>query len=117
MFYIWAFNSGCEWPMYNASFNLRHYGENMFEKRQVITVLIRKQQHGLHQECLSDMQVKIRFSDSIRKPGEATSLIITAEPGSQVAVTAVDKSVHLLKGGNELSQDDVRLLLLLLFFC
>ena len=73
----------------------------MFEKRQVITVLIRKQQHGLHQECLSDMQVKIRFSDSIRKPGEATSLIITAEPGSQVAVTAVDKSVHLLKGGND----------------
>lgn len=51
-------------------------------------------------------EVKIRFSDSIRKPGEATSLIITAEPGSQVAVTAVDKSVHLLKGGNELSQDD-----------
>ena len=88
----------------------------MFEKRQVITVLI-KQQHGLHQECLSNMQVKIRFSDSIRKPGEGTSLIITAEPGSQVAVTAVDKSVHLLKGGNELSQDDVRLLLLLLFFC
>lgn len=34
--------------MYNASFNLRHYGENMFEKRQVMTVFKKKQQHGLH---------------------------------------------------------------------
>ena len=50
----------------------------------------------------------MRFADSIRKPGESTRLIITAAPGSQVAVTAVDKSVHLLKGGNELTQDDVR---------
>ncbi|XP_078348546.1 C3 and PZP-like alpha-2-macroglobulin domain-containing protein 8 isoform X2 [Oculina patagonica] len=51
-------------------------------------------------------KVDVRFSDSIRKPGEPTRLIITAAPGSQVAVTAVDKSVHLLKGGNELTQDD-----------
>lgn len=28
--------------MYNASFNLRHYGENMFEKRQVMTVFKKK---------------------------------------------------------------------------
>ena len=53
-------------------------------------------------------QVNIRFADSVRKPGEPTRLIITAAAGSQVAVTAVDKSVHLLKGGNELTEDDVR---------
>ena len=52
-------------------------------------------------------QVDVRFADSIRKPGEPTRLIITAAPGSRVAVTAVDKSVHLLKEGNELTQDDV----------
>ena len=58
-------------------------------------------------------QVNIRFADSVRKPGEPTRLIITAAAGSQVAVTAVDKSVHLLKGGNELTEDDVRELVLL----
>ena len=52
-------------------------------------------------------QVYVRFTDSIRKPGEPTRLIITATPGSRVAVTAIDKSVHVLKGGNELTQDDV----------
>ena len=52
-------------------------------------------------------QVDVRFADSIRKPGEPTKLIITAAPGSRVAVTAVDKSVHLLEEGNELTQDDV----------
>ena len=50
----------------------------------------------------------MRFADGIRKPGEQTRLIITAAPGSLVAVAAVDKSVHLLKGGNELTVDDVR---------
>ena len=54
-------------------------------------------------------QVNIRFAESVRKPGEQSRLIITAAAGSQVAVTAVDKSVHLLKGGNELTLDDVRL--------
>lgn len=52
--------------------------------------------------------MKIRFADKVRHPGEHTRLIIKAAMGSQVAVTAVDKSVHLLKGGNELTIDDVR---------
>ena len=56
-------------------------------------------------------QVNMRFADGIRKPGEQTRLIITAAPGSLVAVAAVDKSVHLLKGGNELTVDDVRFFL------
>ena len=44
------------------------------------------------------LQVNLRFADSVRKPGENTRIIITAAPGSQVALAAVDKSVYLLKG-------------------
>ncbi|XP_020628880.1 alpha-2-macroglobulin-like isoform X2 [Orbicella faveolata] len=57
-------------------------------------------------EDILENKVDVRFAESIRKPGEPTKLIITAAPGSRVAVTAVDKSVHLLKEGNELTQDD-----------
>ncbi|CAH3159931.1 unnamed protein product [Porites lobata] len=51
-------------------------------------------------------KVNLRFADSVRKPGENTRIIITAAPGSQVALAAVDKSVYLLKGGNQLTTDD-----------
>lgn len=47
----------------------------------------------------------MRFADSVRKPGQSTRLIITAAPGSLVAVAAVDKSVQ---EENELTLDDVR---------
>ena len=58
------------------------------------------------------LQVNLRFADSVRKPGENTRIIITAAPGSQVALAAVDKSVYLLKGGNQLTTDDVSRLIL-----
>ena len=58
------------------------------------------------------LQVNLRFADSVRKPGENTRIIITATPGSQVALAAVDKSVYLLKGGNQLTTDDVSRLIL-----
>ena len=58
------------------------------------------------------LQVNLRFADSIRKPGENTRIIITAAPGSQVALAAVDKSVYLLKGGNQLTTDYVSCLIL-----
>ena len=47
------------------------------------------------------------FEDKERKPGEKTNLILKASPGSRVAFVAVDKSVHLLKTGNELTMDKV----------
>ena len=47
------------------------------------------------------------FAESERRPGEQTRLIVKAAQGSRVAITAVDKSVHLLKGGNELTEADV----------
>ena len=56
------------------------------------------------------LQVKIRFADTQRQPGEKTRLIIKAAQGSKVAITAVDRSVHLLEEGNELSEADVSLL-------
>ena len=58
------------------------------------------------------LQVNLRFADNVRKPGENTRIIITAAPGSQVALAAVDKSVYLLKGGNQLTTDDVSRLIL-----
>ncbi|XP_068740975.1 alpha-2-macroglobulin-like isoform X2 [Montipora capricornis] len=51
-------------------------------------------------------EVNISFANTVRKPGEQTRLIIKAAQGSQVAISAVDKSVHLLKGGNELTEAD-----------
>ena len=55
------------------------------------------------------LQVKIQFADTQRQPGEKTRLIIKAAKGSKVAITAVDRSVHLLEEGNELSEADVSL--------
>ena len=55
------------------------------------------------------LQVKIQFADTQRQPGEKTRLIIKAAQGSKVAITAVDRSVHLLEEGNELSEADVSL--------
>ena len=53
-------------------------------------------------------QVLVAFSDDERKPGEKTKLILKAKPGSRVAFAVVDKSVHLLKAGNELTKDKVK---------
>ena len=47
------------------------------------------------------------FKDDERKPGEETNLILKATPGSRVAFVAVDKSIHLLKAGNELTKEKV----------
>ena len=52
-------------------------------------------------------QVSVSFEDDERKPGEKTNLILKASPGSRVAFVAVDKSVQLLKAGNELTKEKV----------
>ncbi|XP_015766361.1 PREDICTED: ovostatin-like [Acropora digitifera] len=57
-------------------------------------------------EATLENEVKIQFADTQRQPGEKTRLIIKAAQGSKVAITAVDKSVHLLEEGNELSEAD-----------
>ena len=47
------------------------------------------------------------FTDDERKPGEKTNLILKATPGSRVAFVAVDKSLLILKAGNELTKEKV----------
>jgi hypothetical protein len=52
----------------------------------------------------------MRFEENERKPGEKTNLILEATPGSRVAFVAVDKSIHLLRSGNELTKEKVEIL-------
>ena len=47
------------------------------------------------------------FEDDERKPGRKTNLILKATPRSRVAFVAVDKSLLLLKAGNELTKEKV----------
>ena len=42
------------------------------------------------------------------KPGDNVSLSVMASPGSYVGILAVDYSVTLLAGGNDISQSVVR---------
>ena len=49
----------------------------------------------------------MRFDDKVKKPGKVTRLFLKAAPGSRVAIAAVDKSVHLLRASNELTESKV----------
>ena len=42
------------------------------------------------------------------KPGEKTKIIMKAKPGSRVAISALDKSVLLLRNANEIKKSKVR---------
>jgi len=52
----------------------------------------------------------VSFSSSEVRPGKGLSLTVDAHRGSYVGVMAVDQSVLLLKGGNDVTQNMVRLL-------
>ena len=53
------------------------------------------------------MQVSLSFGSSEVRPGEKLSLTVSAHRESYVGVLAVDQSVLLLKGGNDITQDMV----------
>ena len=53
------------------------------------------------------LQVTIAFDQDKVEPGAPIKLTVTADPGSKVNVLAVDKSVLLLKSGNDISHDQV----------
>lgn len=53
------------------------------------------------------MQVSLSFSESEVRPGNKLSLTVNAYRDSYVGVLAVDQSVLLLKGGNDITQDMV----------
>jgi hypothetical protein len=42
------------------------------------------------------------------KPGDKTKIIMKAKPGSRVAISALDKSVLLLRNANEIKKSKVR---------
>lgn len=47
------------------------------------------------------------FDRNETKPGETCSLTVKADPKSYVGLLAVDQSVLLLSGGNDISEDVV----------
>jgi uncharacterized protein YfaS (alpha-2-macroglobulin family) len=53
------------------------------------------------------LQVRVRFVDKVRRPGEPVQISLTAAPGSTVALSAVDKSVRLLREADDLDSDEV----------
>ena len=55
----------------------------------------------------ASFQVSIDFVEEQKKPGEKTKMAITAKPGSRVAISALDKSVLLLKHSGEVSKGEV----------
>lgn len=52
-------------------------------------------------------QISVKYTDKKVKPGEKVSLKISAKSDSSVFLLAVDKSVQLLKDGNDITQDKV----------
>ena len=53
-------------------------------------------------------QVEVSFNDSDPlRPQEPVALTVSAEPGSYIGVLAVDRSVTLLRSGNDLSKQQV----------
>ena len=55
----------------------------------------------------SCFQVSLSFDKNKTEPGKSLNLKVTAAPASYVGLLAVDQSVLLLKGGNDITQKDV----------
>ncbi|XP_028416700.1 C3 and PZP-like alpha-2-macroglobulin domain-containing protein 8 [Dendronephthya gigantea] len=51
-------------------------------------------------------QLYVNFVDEEKKPGEKTTIVMKAKPGSRVAISALDKSVLLLKESDEISKKE-----------
>lgn len=55
------------------------------------------------------LQVSLSFNKQKAKPAEKVDLKIKADPQSLVSVLAVDKSILLLRTGNDITTQDVRI--------
>lgn len=55
-------------------------------------------------------QVSVKYSKDRVKAGEDVTLVISAKPGSSVFLLGVDKSVRILKDGNDITQEKVSFL-------
>ncbi|XP_028416922.1 uncharacterized protein LOC114541130 [Dendronephthya gigantea] len=51
-------------------------------------------------------QLHVNFVDEEKKPGEKTTIVMKAKPGSRVAISALDKSVLFLKESDEISKKE-----------
>ncbi|KAK2182225.1 hypothetical protein NP493_362g01068 [Ridgeia piscesae] len=74
----------------------------MTDKNEVITDSL-----DFNVEGLFSNEVSLSFDKNKTKPGESLNLKVTADPASYVGLLAVDQSVLLLKGGNDITQKDV----------
>ncbi|XP_041356722.1 ovostatin-like isoform X2 [Gigantopelta aegis] len=54
-----------------------------------------------------DNQVRLSFNKDQVKPGEKVTLTVSADPDTVVYIKGVDKSVLLLKDGNDITEDKV----------
>ncbi|PVD34646.1 hypothetical protein C0Q70_05923 [Pomacea canaliculata] len=52
-------------------------------------------------------QVNVTFSVETAKPGDTVNLVISAKPNTTIFLLSVDKSVQLLKSGNDITQDTI----------
>ncbi|KAL5016385.1 hypothetical protein ScPMuIL_005974 [Solemya velum] len=57
--------------------------------------------------CNAVYQVSLEFDQNQVLPGENVGLTVRADPNSYVSILAVDQSVLLLKGGNDITQSQV----------
>lgn len=49
----------------------------------------------------------MNFIEEEKRPGEKTTIVMKAKPGSRVSISAVDKSVLLLRDTGEISNLEV----------
>ncbi|XP_073718646.1 alpha-2-macroglobulin [Misgurnus anguillicaudatus] len=58
------------------------------------------------EKCFNN-KVSLQFSPATAVPGEANTIQLSAQPGSLCALSAVDKSVHILEPGKRLDVDKI----------
>ena len=51
--------------------------------------------------------MSVAFSEDTVRPADTVSITVSAHPASYVGLLAVDQSVLLLEGGNDITEDSV----------
>ncbi len=65
----------------------------------------------------ASIQVSVDFVEEQKKPGEKTKMVMTAKPGSRLAISALDKSVLLLRHSAEVSKGEVSDVMFIIGIC
>ena len=56
---------------------------------------------------LSCLKVKLNFEPSTTSPGKKTTITLSVHRGSNLAIAAIDKSLHILGDGNQITKSRV----------